>query len=93
MRFMNPTMGKSRRYALLSLPFKMGINSAPRINMMAGGTVLIIVILFSLYDGPQYIFCGENEDHKGNKAEYCIKSGPLLPPEIGMFMNKKLRNE
>ena len=39
----------------LSLPLSKGIRSAPKINMAAGGTALIIVILFSLNNEAQYL--------------------------------------
>jgi hypothetical protein len=42
--------GRSNIYIDLSLPFKKGIKRAPQINIAAGGIMLIIIVLFSLYE-------------------------------------------
>jgi hypothetical protein len=87
---MKPTMGNSKRYILFSLPFKSGIKNAPMINIAAGGTGLIIVILPPLYKRPQDVLRYKNQDDKSYKSIYCIELGPLLPWEIRMLMYEEL---
>jgi hypothetical protein len=61
--------------------------------MITGGTVLVIVILSSFYEGPQDILCHHDEDHAGHKTVYGIEFRPSLPGKVGMLMHKKLDNK
>jgi len=70
-----------------------GTNNPPMINMAAGGTVSIIVILSSLHQGSQDVFCGQNKGHTGHKSVYGIKLQPPLPSKMRMFVDKELNDK
>jgi hypothetical protein len=92
-RFMNPTTGMSNIKALFHFPLIKGTNNPPMINMNAGGTVSIIVILSSLHDGPQYVFCCKNEGHTGYKSIYSIKFEPPFAAKMRMLKDKELNDK
>ena len=78
----------------LAFLFKMrGTRRPPMMKISAGGTVLIIVILSSHYEGPQDIFRGYNKGHAGYEAEHGIEFEPPFPRKMGMFVDKELNDE
>jgi hypothetical protein len=92
-RLTKPTTGIRSKKALFHLPLKKGTSNPPTINMTAGGTALVIVVLSSLHEGAKDVFCGNNQNHTGHKSIYGIKLQPPFPWEMGMFVDKELDDE
>jgi hypothetical protein len=90
---MKPTTGISNKKALFHFPFMRGANNPPTINIKAGGTVLIIVILSPHHQGAQNVFCRNNQGHTGYKTEDAIEFGPPFPGKMRVFVGKYLKNK
>jgi hypothetical protein len=88
-RLRNPSTGIRRRSPDFHLPLRKGTSRAPVKNRMTGGIGSVIVILSSLYEGPQNVLCRHHKDHARYKPIYRIELRPGLPAKMRMFVNKE----